>query len=308
MSPETRKTPAATGVSRQNTNHYEGEPAVTSVATPLADAQCQRPDLPPTKDREIINFDLGRSTPEELAFSESEELHLLETRYVLMDKPRPANFRNPDGVVFRCAGDLNIRTCRDGERRFVVYVHADSLDHDFRFFDRIIRRARAGRMQGWKRYTFKNGDEGWIFDYINYALDPIDEFKPAEVIITDSLEASTNVGFGSTWGYRCEETACRDAVHEPEEASHTLEVVERQLGRWGTYVIEICKDISKPDSDWYLNTWTRGELDEMTPEQVTTYANDLNWMAIECSTANVKQKKRLRRPSHVDDRLRELDD
>lgn len=232
----------------------------------------------PVKARQTLVLSRGAYTREELAFAEKEGTDRLETRYVQLRRARSESFTTPEGGSFRSAGSLCIRTCRDGVRRFVAYMHDDSVHHDFRYLESVITDARFGRMDGWERYTFKDGDQGWTFDYPNYQIDRLKEFKPA-VIIDES-----------GWGYPCNEPRCRETHHRNDEsASHTLESVECELGRYGGYEIEICKDAEKPDSEWYLNVWVQGELSELTPAQVSKLANDLNWMSIECQTTNAKE-------------------
>ncbi|WP_144797726.1 hypothetical protein [Microbacterium paludicola] len=245
----------------------------------------------PVEDRRTWVASRAPFTEEERAFAEQEGTLRLETRYVRSQLPQPENFKTPDGHSYRNAGNLYIRTCGDGVRRFVAYMHADSVHHDFRYFDRMINDARFGRMDGWKRHTFNNGDEVWIFDYPNYATDSLHEFKPASIIDE------------SSWGYPCSEPRCREDFHEDEDGSHTLEVLEDQPTSRGSYEIEICKDATRPDSAWYLNLWMNGDLTELTPAQVAKLANDLNWMSIECETTNAKETRKLRRPVGVDEQL-----
>lgn len=254
----------------------------------MTNAIAESPQIP-VKDRKEIKLDTrSRFTREELSFAEAEGLNRLETRYVLMNGQRDESFHTPGGNTFRHAGLLYIRPCRDGVMRFVAYVYEDAVQQDFRHLDRAINNARFGRMAGWNRYTFKDGAEGWIFDYPNYNVDRLRDFKPAQVIITDASASPRNVGYGSSWGYPCDEPRCREEFHEDEDVSHTLDVLENQLTDTASYTIEICKDATKPDSAWYVNV-DSGELYELTPEQIATFANDLRWMGIECATANAKQ-------------------
>lgn len=235
-------------------------------------------------------------TQDEREFARREGLTRLETRYVLVDTPRHETFKTPDGTSYRSAGSLYVRPCKDGELRFVAYMHADTVHHDFLYFDRVINNARFGRMAGWDRYTFKNGDEGWIFDYPNYHIDGLDEFKPAHVIVEEPSDGAGHVGYGSSWGYPCTDSRCREEFHEHETADHTLESLEYDLTSRGSIEIEICKDMRAPDSDWYLNVWTGGDLTELTPEQVARFANDLQWMGIECANANSRARILRRNP------------
>lgn len=262
----------------------------------------------PVEDRKTLTVNRRRpSTREELDFAGREKTELLETRYVLLDKPRDESFATPEGHTFRSAGALYIRTCRDGARRFVAYMHKGSVHHDFRYFDRVINDARFGRMDGWDRYTFNSGDEGWIFDYPNYQIDHLQDFRPAQVIMDESSDSPNILGFGTTWGYPCEEPRCREGYHDDEDCSHTLESVHNQLTERGGYEIEICKDMTKPDSDWYVNFWANGDLTELRPEHVATLANDLQWMGIECKNTNDNKARTLRRAPGVTDELKERD-
>lgn len=225
-------------------------------------------------------------TEAECKFAQKEGLSRLETRYVLVDAPRHETFRVPDGHSYRSAGTLHIRPCKDGKLRFVAYMHTDAVNHDFLYFERVINNARFGRMAGWGRHTFKNGDEGWVFDYPNYHIDNLGDFKPAHVIVDEPSDSAGQTGYGSSWGYPCTESQCREKYHEHEDGSHTLDCLENAPTTRGYYEIEICKDMTKPASDWYVNVWTGGDLTELTPEQIATFANDLQWMGIECSNAN----------------------
>ncbi|MGM1018005.1 MAG: hypothetical protein ACQEW8_10755 [Actinomycetota bacterium] len=262
---------------------------MTSTAI-LAEPQRERQtaaDLP-LKERESIVFSRESYTREELAFAEKEKTERLETRYVLTAKQRDATFRTPDGHSFRCAGDLYLRVCRDGARRFVAYVHKDSVHHDFKYFDRVINDAKFGRMSGWERHTFKDGTEGWWFNYPNYQIDGLKDFKPANVLIEEPSASPNLEGFGSSWGYPCNESRCREKYHEDDDGNHVLEVLGHDLTTRGSYEIEIRKDAMDPDSAWYLNVWTNGDLCELSAEQAARFANDLSWMSIECQTANAK--------------------
>lgn len=245
-------------------------------------------DQLPVKNRETIVRRSDAYTVEELEFAKQEKTERLETRYVLTTKPRDTTFRTPDGHRFRSAGDLYLRICNDGVRRFVAYMHEDSVHRDFRYLDVVINDAKFGRMNGWKRHTFKDGSEGWCFNYPNYQIDGLKDSKPANVIIEESSLSPTLVGFGSSWGYPCNESRCREKYHEDEDGSHTLEVLGHAFNSRGSYEIEIRKDMRDPGGDWYLDVWTNGDLSELTPAEVSRFANDLNWMSIECTTANAK--------------------
>lgn len=244
----------------------------------------------PIRKRVTMAFDRRSPyTNAEIEFSEAEKTQRLETRYALLDKPRDESFRTPEGDSFRSAGSLYLRTCRDGVRRFIAYMHEGSIHHDFQYFDRVINDAKFGRMHGWVRHTFNDGDEGWAFEYPDYQIDNLDLSKPARLLIEESSNSPTIVGYGAMWGYPCDESRCRESVHESEEANHTLDSLDNQLTKRGGYEIEICKDMTKPDSDWFVNLWANGDLTELTPEQIATLANDLQWMGLECATTNAKQ-------------------
>ena len=296
MYPNNEKTPAATGVQDQQPLAKETDMNTVSPT----------PNTLPTKRRETLVLNRKPYTAEELDFAAKEGTLRLESRYVLEKRGRESAFRTPSGEQFRSAGSLYIRTCRDGVRRFCAYVHADSTHHDFRYLDEVINDARHGRMDGWKRHTFKDATEGWVFEYTNYAVDKLKIFKPAEVIIEEQSDSDTLVGFGSAWGYPCDEPRCREKLHDSEEGSHTLESLENAPTTRGSYEIEICKDMTKPDSDWYVNFWAAGDLSELTPEQIATLANDLQWMGLECATTNAKARK-LRRDPAVTEELMERD-
>lgn len=244
----------------------------------------------PVKDRkEVVLHPRGNYTAEEIAFAKSEGLDELETRYVLLEAPRPEAFRTPSGNTYRCAGRLYVRMCTDGVRRFVAYMHEDSYQHDFRYFDRVINAARFGRMDGWARYTFKDGSEGWMFEAPNYGIVGKHDFRPARIRITSPTEGAGHNGYGETWGYVCEEPLCREEFHDQEDPSHILESLENTFSDKAGYEIEICKDPTRPDSRWYVNLWMSEDLTELTPDDVAKFANDLQWMGIECATANAKQ-------------------
>ena len=245
-----------------------------TLANPAAETQTNHPLT--VKARQTRALSRTAYTPDELKFAEREGTERLATRYVHLKRTRDESFMTPEGDSFRSAGTLNLRTCRDGVRRFVAYMHDDSVHHDFRYFDRVIADARFGRMDGWERYTFKDGDEGWVFTYPNYQTDHLKVFKPAVIIDEDS------------WGYPCDEPRCRETHHSDDDSSHTLDALQGQLGRNAGYEIEICKDATKPNSAWYLNFWTCGDLSELTPADAAKLANDLNWMSIECQTTNAK--------------------
>lgn len=261
----------------------------------------------PIEDRKTLHVNhRAPYTREELAFAEAEKTERLEVRYIHFDQPRATSFTSPAGDSYRSAGVLYIRTCRDGVRRFVAYMHGDSVHHDFRYFDLAINNARFGRMDGWARHVFKNGDEGWIYDYPNYKMDHLQEFTPAHVIVEEPSDSPKIIGYGTAWGYSCEEPRCREKHHEHEDPSHTLESIDNQLTKRDGYEIEICKDMTKPDSDWYVNFWTTGDLSGLLPAQIATLANDLQWMGIECENANSRARI-LRRHPAVTDELKERD-
>ncbi|KQQ66101.1 hypothetical protein [Microbacterium sp. Leaf320] len=242
----------------------------------------------PVKARETIVRDRSDYTAEERAFSRSEQIRTLDTMWVLTKRPRPEDFCTPDGDTFRTAGDLYIRAGRDGVRRFTAYMHEGSVDHDFRYFDEVILDARNGRMAGWVRHTFKDGDEGWLYEFPNYQTTSLKEPTPAFVIIEEPSESESLVGYGTEWGYPCAEAACREQFHDEHTGSHTLDSIEKSLNNRGSYEIEINKDVTKPDSDWFVNVWLSGDCTELTPSQVADLANDLRWLGITCTTANTK--------------------
>lgn len=252
-------------------------------------------DTIPVKNRKVLKLrNREPFAPQEIAWACDEGLHRLPTRYTLDSDPRRESFTTPDGNMFRRAGELYIRVCRDGVRRFVAYVHPDSVDHDFIYLDEIINNAKHGRMAGWVQHTFKDGSEGWAFDYPNYQISERlqQSFKHAAVIIEELTDVPGLVGFGTSWGYACTEPRCREKFHENEDANHILEVLEDTINERGSYEIEICKDITKPDSRWYLNVWVNGDTTELNHEQVAKLANDLTWMALECQTTNAKEGRK----------------
>lgn len=256
-----------------------------STVTPNTDTQAVE-DLNESRDVLLLPSKPAPFTDEERELAAREGLRSLETRWVNWDQPRPADGQAPDGCPYRTAGVLYIRTCKDGVRRFVAYMYPESTHHDFRYFDRIMTLASGGRMEGWSRRTFKDGDEGWFFDYQNIRMrqpngEPLPDPIPAGIIDDE------------TWGYRCDEPACREKYHDEIDGNHTHEALERELNKYSNYEIEIVKDGASPDSDWYLNVWTgSNDMTELTPEQLATYVNDLNWMAIECQTLNAKEGRK----------------
>lgn len=257
----------------------EGTEMNTTIAEPTDTAQ----------ERRLLKWDSATYSEDELSFAHNEGLSRMETRYVLTTDTRCENLTYPDGKVFRDAGWIYIRTCLDGVRRFVVYTYKKADQHDFKYFDRAIRDAMNGRMDGWRRYTFKNGEQGWVFEYGYYRIDNIKEFKPARVIIEQKAEAKSLIGFGSDWGYKCEEPQCREKYHGWQDISHTHDALDKQLTERSSYGIEICKGIADPGAQWYVDIFTSPDFCELTPEQVSAFANDLNWMAIECATTNAKE-------------------
>lgn len=228
-------------------------------------------------------------TPEEVAFARDEGLSDLPVRYVLLSKPRGANFATPDGGHFRPAGRLNVRRCRDGVRRFVAYLHPDSIRHDFRHLDHAIANATCGGMEGWRRHTFKGDDDGWVFGYTSYQIDGLKNAIPAEIIITETSDSPGLVGYGTEWGIPCTEPRCMNTHHENLDESHTLETLTRKVGDYFEYEIEIVKYAGKTDAKWHINIDGGTELSEATPEMIASFTNDLNWMSIECATANAKE-------------------
>ena len=154
----------------------------------------------PTKDTATLVVNRRAPyTKKECEFAQVEGLSRLEVRYVLVDTPRHETFKTPDGNSYRSAGTLHIRPCKDGVTRFVAYMHADAMHHDFLYFDRVINNARFGRMDGWGRHTFKNGDKGWVFDYPNYQIDKLSDFKAASIVIEALSDAADHIGYGSWW-------------------------------------------------------------------------------------------------------------
>lgn len=266
------------------------EGIIPEGTTDMSNTVTQSTDTLPVISRDTITRNRAPLTATERAFAFKEGLARLETRYILSKKKRDADFKTPEGDHFRSAGDLYIRTCRDGVRRFTAYMHDGSVDHDFRYFDQVIRDAMNGRMDGWKRHTFKDGDEGWIYNYSNYRSDGL-TFKPALVIIDQDAhpDATMLVGYGETWGFNCEEPRCREKHHTHDAIHHTLDELTNQLTKRGSYEIEICKDINAPDGPWYVNFWSGPDLTELTPEQIATLANDLQWMGLEAATTNAKE-------------------
>lgn len=263
----------------------------------------------PVKARETLTRNHGKYTATELDFAAVEKLGRLETRYVVMTRERYESFQTPEGDAYRDAGNLYIRTGLDGVRRFTAYLSNGSVEADFKYLDDVIVDARNGRMDGWTRHTFKDGDEGWLYEYTNYQIDPTAQSKPAYVIIEEQSESDGLVGFGSTWGYPCKEPRCSENYHEHEDGSHTLDEVEKAFNARGSYQIEVQKDMLAPNSDWYLNLWFNGDCTELAPEQIASLINDLQWMSAECDAANGRGKstRTIRRDPSVDERLREMD-
>lgn len=205
------------------------------------------------------------------AFSD-DELADMPIVYVRATFGRLHIWRDNKGTWFRTPGRITIRL-RNGERVIQVALFDGADEHDLWFFRKTIEKLKAGRRQDpqWVRITSDWADER-TFALVFTSRAYVDPY-------TNGSEAA-KVSI-------CKEKLCREQIHEGDEP-HTLEVLQRDLGKYFGYEIEINKYSRDKDARWELFVDVGTEMSEATPEMVSTFANDLSWMAIECANANAK--------------------
>jgi hypothetical protein len=203
-----------------------------------------------------------------------EEIAALKVVYVVDRGRRVHIWRDGKGRWFRTAGYVAIKM-RGGERVIQIGLSKGADTQDVAAFEEAVTRLREGRTKHpeWRRSAASWADDRTlqlVFASRRY-VDPY-EWKPS----APKVEV-------------CTEARCRDQIHEAGD-SHTLEVLARSLGRYFQYEIDITKYSHVDDALWLLNINGGTELSEATPEMIASFVNDLNWMAIECDTANKKEQ------------------
>lgn len=206
------------------------------------------------------------------AFSE-EEIAEMPVVYVASKVARLHIWRDAQGRWFRSAGYVRIRV-RDGAHTIVIGVYDGADEHDLWVFDRTVELLKKGRQENpqWVKITSDWADEK-TFALVFTSRKYVDPYR------TKSEAAKVLV---------CAEKLCRKQVHLAGD-SHMLETLRRDLGKHFSYEIEISKYSDKPNARWFVNVDGGTELSEATPEMVSTFANDLQWMSIECANANTKE-------------------
>lgn len=206
------------------------------------------------------------------AFTE-EEIAEMPVVYVASKVGRLHIWRDSRGRWFRTAGHVRIRN-REGAHVIVVGLYDGADEHDLWMFDKTIELLKSGRQKApqWVRITSDWADDR-TFSLVFTARRYVDPY------ITKSEANKVFV---------CSEKLCREQVHGADE-SHTLDTLRRDLGKYFVYEIEINKYSHEPDGRWFLNIDGGAELSEATPEMLSTFANDLQWMSIECTNANTKE-------------------
>ncbi|AKV86384.1 hypothetical protein AKG07_08805 [Microbacterium sp. CGR1] len=202
-----------------------------------------------------------------------EEIADMPVVYVAATYGRLHIWRDNTGAWFRRAGRITIRL-RKGERVIQVALHDGADEHDLRWFNEAIEELKNGRPNSpqWVRITSDWADDrtfALVFTSRRYGDPYLKGSNAAKVAV-------------------CTERLCREQVHEDGDP-HTLETLQRSLGKYFTYEIEIKKYSDENDAHWFVNVDGGAELSEATPEMLSTFANDLQWMSIECANANAKE-------------------
>jgi len=206
------------------------------------------------------------------AFS-AEEIAAMPVVYVAATIGRLHIWRDNKGDWFRTAGRISIRL-RNDERVIQVALFKGADEHDLWRFNQTIELLKAGRQKHpeWIRVASDWADDR-TFALVFTSRPYVDPYT------TGSVAAKVSV---------CTEKLCREQVHTDYE-SHTLETLRRDLGKHFTYEIEINKHPDAANGRWHVNVDGGPELSEATPEMISTFANDLQWMSIECANANTKE-------------------
>lgn len=204
-----------------------------------------------------------------------EELADMRVVYVASKVGRVHIWRDERGRWWRSAGYVRIRL-REGIRTLVLGLYDGADEHDLWRMNDTIERLKAGRSASpeWVRVTSDWADEltfALVFVSRPY-VDPYTTKSNAEKVFV------------------CAEKQCREQIHTVDEY-HTLDTLNRSVGQYFKYEIEITKHSHVENAKWQIDIMG-GDISEATPGMIASFVNDLNWMAIECANANKKDGER----------------
>ena len=307
-----KKAPAATGAQDQNTNTHEGHlmntivdettpkekwrkkaRARAALATRGTAAADERIKIIDSLSKKCVYVGseasvAGRPLLDPHDVYTAEEI--AEMPVVIRRSKRTAKiWRDSRGRWHRSAGGIGIQTLRDGRRGFLIWLDAGANRDDLDYLEHAVERVRRGRREPheWMRSTASWADDRTLI--LLFAARPYEDPYLFEDYSPEMIQ--------------CTETLCKEEWHVGPDEPHMLEFLEGRLTERGSYEIEIRKHSDKPDSAWFLDFWTNGDLSEITPAQASKIANDLAWMSIECETTNAKEARTLRRHASVDEQL-----
>ncbi|KJL35460.1 hypothetical protein [Microbacterium azadirachtae] len=178
-------------------------------------------------------------------------------------------WRAPDGSWHRRGGGVLLKM-RKGTRSFVITTYKGANEKDLLNLIGVVEDVAEGK----KRKHWEKVDEAWaddrtfklVFNSRRYA-DPFDHADPSPRV------------------FFCSESRCIERWHTDESTFHTLDHVEKEVGKYASYVIEVNKNALEANSSWFVDLVTT-EFSEATPTQVASLVNDLQWAAEECRRAN----------------------
>lgn len=180
--------------------------------------------------------------------------------------------RSADGTWWRRGGDLYIREI-EGRRCFVIYLWKGATKRDLDSLRAEVDRTRVQGRSSWVRSTTTRADEKTLW------------FRFAEYACKDPF---THVAYGDRDDERvfiCTDSLCTEKTHYGKEGRHVLDAIYKTIREGVTYEISVVKDVTDSDDrGWYIDLCT----DEFygTPNDVSTFVNDLQWMREECRRAN----------------------
>lgn len=175
-----------------------------------------------------------------------------------------------DGTWFRRGGAVTLRRGKDGEFRFIIYLYPGANEGDYRFLERVVHHARDGALlrHGWDTRTDENDEQWWSYacsrEYLTPDQSPYTTADPGAQLLV------------------CTDNRCTDAVHESSGDDHTVDVVEAEQWR-----IEVSRYVDRDGEQKRYEVGVTVEAN-LTPTQVASLVNDLQWAGAVCHAVNGK--------------------
>ncbi|MBP2419662.1 hypothetical protein [Microbacterium imperiale] len=189
-------------------------------------------------------------------------------------------WRSMDGTWWRDSGHLRIQLCKDGVRRFVLFLSDGATRTDLKHLLDTVHRHRAGKTRrAWRQHSAGFGGSGddLTFSLAFHHREYADPYTHRE---TD-LEVAV-----------CDEPLCGADWHDGY-GTHEADSVTRKLpeGR-GRYQISVTR-MPEAGEPWKVDVFS----DEFfgTPEDVALFVSDLQWMSETCRRANESAVERTER-------------